>query len=86
MKTFIENHLLNLDLHGVRHADVKDIVEDFVLTNQDEIPLIVICGNSAKMIEIVSSTLTSFPTTSDSLTVVDFCKEIKKVTRNDFYT
>ena len=30
---------------------------DFVLKNQDEIPLIVICGNSAKMIEIVSSTL-----------------------------
>ena len=57
MKTFVENHLLNLDLHGVRHADVKDIVEDFVLKNQDEIPLIVICGNSAKMIEIVSSTL-----------------------------
>ena len=57
MKTFIENHLLNLDLHGVRHADVQDIVEDFVLTNQDEIPLIVICGNSAKMIEIVSTTL-----------------------------
>ena len=59
MKTFVENHLLNLDLHGVRHADVTDIVEDFVLTNQDEIPLIVICGNSAKMIEIVSSTLKS---------------------------
>jgi hypothetical protein len=57
VKTFIENHLLNLDLHGVRHADVQDIVEDFVLTNQDEIPLIVICGNSAKMIEIVSTTL-----------------------------
>ena len=57
MKTFIENHLLNLDLHGVRHADVQDIVEDFVLTNQDKIPLIVICGNSAKMIEIVSTTL-----------------------------
>ncbi len=57
MKTFIENHLLNLDLHGVRHADVQVIVEDFVLTNQDEIPLIVICGNSAKMIEIVSTTL-----------------------------
>ena len=58
MKTFVENHLLNLDLHGVRHADVKDIVEDFVLTNQDEIPLIVICGNSAKMIQIVNQALT----------------------------
>ena len=57
MKTFVEDHLLNLDLHGVRHADVKDIVEDFVLNNQNEIPLIVICGNSAKMIAIVSSTL-----------------------------
>ena len=46
MKTFLENQLLNLDLHGVRHGDVEVIVEDFVLTNQEQLPLIVICGNS----------------------------------------
>lgn len=57
MKTFLENQLLNLDLHGVRHSDVEVTVEDFVLNNQQQIPLIVICGNSSKMIDIVSKTL-----------------------------
>jgi|TARA_Y100000816_G_C26022810_1_gene535142 hypothetical protein len=58
LKTFLEQHLLNLDLHGVRHHEVKIIVEDFVLNNQDQLPLIIICGNSSKMIEIVSEALT----------------------------
>ena len=57
MKTFLENQLLNLDLHGVRHSDVEVAVEDFVLNNQQQLPLIVICGNSSKMIDIVSNTL-----------------------------
>lgn len=57
MKTFLENQLLNLDLHGVRHIDVEVVVEDFVLNNQQQLPLIVICGNSSKMIDIVSKTL-----------------------------
>ena len=33
------------------------MVEDYVFKYQDELPLIVICGNSAKMIEIVSEAL-----------------------------
>tara|TARA_B100002019_G_scaffold244660_1_gene221707 strand:- start:595 stop:834 length:240 start_codon:yes stop_codon:yes gene_type:complete len=57
VKTFIENHLINLDLHGERHPDVETLVEDFILNNQKELPLIIICGNSAKMIKIVSKTL-----------------------------
>ena len=57
MKTFLEDHIRNLDLHGVRHHEVEDVVEDFVLKYQDELPLIVICGNSAKMIAIVSQAL-----------------------------
>tara|TARA_A100001388_G_scaffold210577_1_gene161074 strand:+ start:867 stop:1106 length:240 start_codon:yes stop_codon:yes gene_type:complete len=57
VKTFLENQLLNLDLHGVRHSDVEVAVEDFVLNNQQQLPLIVICGNSSKMIGIVSKTL-----------------------------
>ena len=44
-------------MHGVRHHEVKIIVEDFVLNNQDQLPLIIICGNSSRMIEIVSETL-----------------------------
>lgn len=57
MKTFLEDHIRNLDLHGVRHYEVEVMVEDYVFKYQDELPLIVICGNSAKMIEIVSQTL-----------------------------
>ena len=57
MKTFLEQHLLNLDLHGVRHHEVKIMVEDFVLNNQKQLPLIIICGNSSKMIELVTETL-----------------------------
>jgi len=57
VKIFLENQLLNLDLHGVRHSDVEVAVEDFVLNNQQQLPLIVICGNSSKMIDIVSKTL-----------------------------
>ena len=59
MKTFLENQILTLDLHGIRHFQVKEVVEDFVLMNQDKAPLIIICGNSAKMITLVSEALTS---------------------------
>ena len=57
MKTFLEQNLLNLDLHGVRHHEVKVMVEDFILNNQEQLPLIIICGNSSKMIELVSQAL-----------------------------
>ncbi len=42
-----------LDLHGVRHIEVEPIVENFILMNQGEFPLEIICGNSAKMIQLV---------------------------------
>lgn len=58
MKTFFENQILHLDLHGIRHPDVEIMVQDFVLNHQEELPLIVICGNSAKMIQIVNQALT----------------------------
>jgi|TARA_B100001094_G_scaffold290945_1_gene308920 hypothetical protein len=35
------------------------MVQDFVLNNQSELPLIVICGNSAKMIDLVNASLTA---------------------------
>ncbi len=57
MKTFYENQLLHLDLHGIRHHEVEVIVQDFVLNNQSELPLIVICGNSEKMIDLVNNAL-----------------------------
>ena len=57
MKTFYENQLLHLDLHGIRHHEVVVMVQDFVLNNQSELPLIVICGNSEKMIDLVNNAL-----------------------------
>ena len=39
-----------LDLHGIKHQDVQILVEDWVLVHQTEVPLRIICGNSAKMI------------------------------------
>jgi len=57
LKTFLEQNLLSLDLHGVRHHEVKVMVEDFILNNQEQLPLIIICGNSSKMIELVSEAL-----------------------------
>ena len=55
MKTFVENGITHLDLHGVRHHEVGDFVLDFVLRNQDLIPLVIICGNSVKMISVTKS-------------------------------
>ena len=57
METFEEKGITHLDLHGVRHYQVDDIVIDFIYKYQNLLPLIIICGNSSKMIEIVGNTL-----------------------------
>ena len=59
MKTFVENGITHLDLLGVRHHEVNELVLDFVLRNQELIPLVIICGNSVKMISIAKSCLDS---------------------------
>jgi hypothetical protein len=46
-----------LDLHGVRHHEVRVMVEDFVYMNQNEFPLEIICGNSEKMIKLVQEAM-----------------------------
>ena len=46
-----------LDLHGLKHEQVDRAVENFVLLNQDLIPLEIICGNSQRMIDLVVSAL-----------------------------
>ena len=53
MNVFQERGITHLDLHGERHIDVGITVLDFVLQYQDEIPLIIICGNSNQTINIV---------------------------------
>ena len=57
MKVFEEKGITHWDLHGVRHHEVESEAFDFVLRYQDLIPLIIICGNSNIMIDIVSKTL-----------------------------
>lgn len=47
--------MIELDLHGIRHYEVDRIVENFILLNQKNLPLTIICGNSLKMIELVKA-------------------------------
>ena len=47
-----------LDLHGVRHQEVNRMVENFILMNQHELPLTIVCGNSIRMIELVKEVTT----------------------------
>ena len=57
MNVFEENGITHLDLHGLRHHEVKDEVIDFIYQYQNKIPLIIICGNSNRMIEIAEKSL-----------------------------
>lgn len=55
MNTQLKKELhTKLDLHGVRHGEVDRLVENFILLNQRHFPLEIICGNSHKMILIVT--------------------------------
>ena len=57
MKVFDEKGITHLDLHGVRHLEVDEVI-DFVYQYQSALPLI-FCGNSNRMIEIVENSLNS---------------------------
>ena len=57
MAIFKERSITHLDLHGIKHQDVDVEVRDFIFQYQDQLPLIIICGNSNKMIELVSHSL-----------------------------
>ena len=48
---------ITLDLHGTKHAEVEETVENFVLLHQEEIPLEIIYGNSVPMRDLVVSVL-----------------------------
>ena len=48
---------MKLDLHGKRHYEVNRLVENFVLMNQHQVPLTIVCGNSQTMIDIVKDTI-----------------------------
>ena len=57
MNIFEERGITHLDLHGVKHIEVELSVVNFIYQYQDLLPLIIICGNSNKMIDIVSKSL-----------------------------
>ncbi len=59
MNVFEEKGITHLDLHGIKHSNVISEVIDFVYQYQDMIPLIIICGNSNKMIELAENSLNS---------------------------
>ena len=57
MAIFKERGITHLDLHGIKYQDVDVEVRNFIFQYQDLLPLIIICGNSNKMIELVSQSL-----------------------------
>ena len=57
MNVFVESGITHLDLHRVRHHQAQDLVIDFVLQYQDSIPLIIICGNSNRIINLAKDKL-----------------------------
>jgi hypothetical protein len=57
MNVFKENGITHLDLHGLRHHEVEDEVVDFIYQYQSQLPLLIICGNSNRMIELVEDSL-----------------------------
>ena len=59
MNVFEEKGVTHLDLHGIKHLDASDEVIDFIYQFQDKIPLMIICGNSNRMIELVKNSLNS---------------------------
>ena len=46
-----------LDLHGIRHREVDLLVENFILLNQNEVPLTIVCGGSGKMVELTNNVI-----------------------------
>lgn len=57
MSIFEVRGITHLDLHGFKHQDVESEIINFAYQYQHLLPLIIICGNSNKMIEIVTKAL-----------------------------
>ncbi len=51
--------LPELDLHGIYHIEVKPLVSKFLEDNLDNMPVLIITGNSDRMIKIVSEIIKS---------------------------
>ena len=51
--------LPELDLHGIYHIEVKTLVNKFLEDNLDNMPVLIITGNSHRMIKIVKKIIES---------------------------
>lgn len=49
-----------LDLHGIRHHQVYDLVEDFILLLPDPIAFKIVVGNSNQMMDLVRRVLNNY--------------------------
>lgn len=72
-----------LDLHGLFHHEVKDVVENFVLLNAKELPIRIIVGNSTFMRNLTTNILDihkfeyEIPLFNPGEVIVRFDKEYK---------
>lgn len=48
-----------LELHGIKHSEVENLVEKYVIYNEKNLPLKIITGGSEPMKEIVINVLVS---------------------------
>tara|TARA_Y100001960_G_scaffold195697_1_gene204803 strand:+ start:48 stop:272 length:225 start_codon:yes stop_codon:yes gene_type:complete len=51
--------LPTLDLHGIYHVEVEKIVNKFLEEHSDELPVLIITGNSDRMKKIVKEIVDS---------------------------
>ena len=72
-----------LDLHGLFHHEVRDVVENFVLLNAKELPIRIIVGNSTFMRNLTTNILDihkfeyEIPLFNPGEVIVRFDKEYK---------
>lgn len=50
----------SLDLHGVRHADAEEIIDDFIGRHFDKLPIEIITGNSIQMQNFLKEIVNSY--------------------------
>ena len=66
-----------IDLHRVRHEDVKILVEDYILLKS--LPVRIITGHSSRMREIVVSTLIDHGFEYESIITLPYITVLKEI-------
>tara|TARA_B100002052_G_scaffold90854_1_gene83627 strand:- start:1305 stop:1589 length:285 start_codon:yes stop_codon:yes gene_type:complete len=52
-----KKRIISLDMHGIKHKDVKSVVDAFIFKNKENLPLQIITGKSIPMRDLVSKAL-----------------------------